>query len=118
MNAHSYAVSIEHVLRDIMGFDDRGGFGGIIDADFIERNCFTSIACALGYFYANAISSRQNKIEKYINDFKFYLELGLHNLLKFKTNVEVIDGTTYELNFENGEAAIEAIIAELRSLKD
>ena len=118
MNAHSYAVSIEHILRDIMGFDDRGGFGGIIDANFIERSCFTAIACGLGYFYANVISARQKKIEKYIEDFHFYLELGLPNLLKFKTNIEVIDGTTYELGFENGEAAIEALINGLRSLKD
>ncbi|MCB2299900.1 hypothetical protein [Clostridium tagluense] len=51
INLHQYAVSLEHTLRGILECD-RGGLGGLIDADAIEYgSMFTVIVSTLSIKY-------------------------------------------------------------------
>ena len=112
MNAHSYAISIEHILRNVFNCE-RGGFAGLIDADSIEKNSYVSIACALGYLYAKSYTAKQADIEKFINAYGYYLNFGIRELILFKTSERGIGGTTYTIDFDNGEKALEVIVKEL-----
>lgn len=115
MNAHAYAIEIEHILRKV--FDcDRGGFAGLIDADSIEHNLYVPIACGLGYLYAKAGSSKQTEIEKFINDYDYYLDFGINGLLLFTSNEREVNGGSYSINYDNGEKALEAIIESLSNV--
>ncbi|MGC8718403.1 MAG: hypothetical protein ACP5TY_00140 [Thermodesulforhabdaceae bacterium] len=115
MNAHSYALSIEFILRRVFNCE-RSGFGGLIDADAIEKNCYVPIASALGFLYANADEVKKQKIEKFIIDYDFYLQLGIQELLLFTTNEREINGISYSIEFENGEKAISEIIKALETV--
>ena len=109
-NAHAYAIQIEMILRRVFHCD-RSGMAGIIDADFIEGNLYAGITAGLGYLYTTAGDNKKQEIDSFISDYDFYLKLGLRNLLGFTTNEKVIDGCTYTLDYENGEKAIDALIA-------
>ena len=115
MNAHMCAVEIENILRELIGCK-RGGIAGIIDADFIERHLYVSIATGLGYLYSKGNSDTRNQIETFISKFGFYLELGLKTLLDFKTNEKEINGDSYSIDYKNGEEAVKAIISELSKM--
>jgi hypothetical protein len=69
MSHHGYAVSIEHKLRNIFKCE-RGGLGGIIDADYIDSNPFSAMGCAIAVFY----NTNENKImiDNFLNQFYFY----------------------------------------------
>lgn len=113
MYAHSYAVDIEHILCRVFGFDRRGGLAGLIDADYIEGDCKAPIASALGYMYAKADNSRKNRIEKFIDQYMFYMEIGISDLLLFTSNSRELNGSEYTIEYENGEKALEALIKAL-----
>lgn len=115
MNGHSYAVEIESTLRGVFNCD-RGGFAGLIDADSIESNCYVSIACTLGYLYAKSDVLKQNEIEKFVHEYGYYLNFGIGELLLFASNERVINGSSYSIDFENGEKALETIIKALSNV--
>lgn len=112
MNAHAYAIEIEHILRNVFNCE-RGGFAGLIDADSIEHNCYVSIACALGYLYAKSDSAKQKEIEKFISDYGYCLDFGISGLLLFTSNERVINGASYSIDYNSGEKALEVIIEAL-----
>ncbi|MDD2401681.1 MAG: hypothetical protein PHI90_11295 [Clostridia bacterium] len=86
--SHNYAIKIEGLLRDV--FDcDRAGFGGIADADFIERSAYTAIACALARYYGVVSEKEQKKIEEYLNRYSFYSDKRLEDIIKEFKNSEV-----------------------------
>ncbi len=118
MNTHSYAIDIEHILSRVFGFESRGGFAGLIDADSIESNAYVSISCALGYLYAKSNNQKQKEIEKFVEDYGYYLEFGLRGLMEFETNERIINGGSWSIDYENGEKAILAVIEALRILCD
>jgi len=112
MNAHSYAIEIEHILRNVFNCE-RGGVAGLIDADSIEHNSYVSIACGLGYVYAKSDSLKQTEIEKFISDYGYYLDFGINGLLLFTSNEREINGSSYSIDYDNGEKVLEAIIEAL-----
>lgn len=114
VNAHSYALSIEQILRRVFHFDDRGGLAGLIDADTIETNWYVPIAAGLGYLYAGADETKKVKIESFIEKYGFYLELSMNFIIRFEEKSQEIDG--YSIDFDNGEAVFESVIAGLKSI--
>lgn len=115
MYAHSYAISIEHVLRRV--FDcERSGFAGLVDADVIENNCFAPIAAALGYMYATSDTKKKAAIETFIREYIFYLDIGIRDLVSFISNTREINGIEYTIEYENGEQALDSIIKALEAV--
>ena len=114
VNAHSHAISIEHILRRVFRFDDRGGLAGLIDADAIESKWYVPIAAALGYLYADADIVKKKSIEKFIETYGYYLNLEMNFIIRFVEKDQVIDG--YSIDFNNGVEVIETITDALRNL--
>jgi hypothetical protein len=70
---HDYAFQIETTTRAIFNCD-RYGFGGIADADFIEKQPFIAISIVLGNFYNKIDSNSKNEIDDFFE--KYYSEVG------------------------------------------
>jgi hypothetical protein len=114
VNAYSHALSIEHVLRRVFNFEDRGGLAGLIDADAIENNWYVPIAAGLGYLYARADATKKAEIETFIEKNDYYLDMSMNQLLRFEKKGQEIDG--YSIEYDTGEQAIEAVIETLRKI--
>ncbi len=70
---HDYAQQIEVTLKALFK-RDRFEIGGIVDANFIERNPFIAIAFALGNFYNKADTTFKNRIDEFFE--VNYSEMG------------------------------------------
>jgi len=116
-SAHDPAVSIEFMLR--REFDcNRGGFGGIANADFVEYHWYTAIAAGLGFRYATANEAKRSEIKLFIHRFGYYLEIDLNKLLAFSSNTSIVNGSQVTIDYENGSVAISAVIEALRAVLD
>lgn len=68
---HSYGLQLESTLRRVFNEDDRGGFGGIADADFCERNPLTAVVSALARVY---YGEKRSVVNDFISD--LYFDIG------------------------------------------
>jgi len=98
IKSHNYAIEIEHILCEIFECD-RFGFGGIVDADFIESGMIVGIASALATFYKNVDSSKKRAIDEYLNKYNFYRDKRIDAIIE-----------------EYGEVEMEAIINDFEKL--
>lgn len=115
MRAQGYAVSMEHDMRRV--FDcERFGFAGIVNSDFIRTNPLAAVLATCGFMYAKVNAKDKKEIEKFINDTRFYWEMSLDELLSFETSSKTIDKVTIELEYENGEKALEDIMDKFSSI--
>jgi hypothetical protein len=114
-SAQGYATSIEHILCNVYQCE-RFGFGGIVNSDFIRKQPFTAMVCGLSFVYSNATNNKQIEIEKFITEYSFFSEMSLDLLLSFDTSKKDINGITFEINFENGERAVEKMIEDFRKV--
>lgn len=114
-HAQGYAISIEHILCDV--FDcERFGFGGIVNSDFIRKQPFTAMLSGLSFIYATAKDYKQEEIINFIEEYSFYSEMSLDMLLSFETSKKDINGITIEINYNNGEEAVEKMIEDFREV--
>jgi hypothetical protein len=92
---------------------ERGGIAGLIDADFIETNCYVPIAYTLGYLYAKADVSKRSEIEEFLRKYDYYLRFGIKVLLKFTSRDLEVEGDLYSISVDNGEKALKQILDDL-----
>ena len=108
MRAQGYADRMEHDMRRVFD-DERYGFLGVLNADFIRKDPFAAVLATCGFIYAKADDKNKREIEKFINDTSFYWEMSLDELLSFETSSKIIGITETELDYENGEEALKDI---------
>lgn len=108
MRAQSYAVDIEYEIRRVFKCD-RFGFAGIVNSDFIRRYPLATILATCGFIYANVDEEKKKMVEQFINDTEFYWEMSLDELLSFETSCKTTGIGTVELEYENGEKALNDI---------
>lgn len=113
--AQGYAISVEHVVRNIFGCS-RFGFGGLVDSDVIRKNPLGTISAGLGYLFANANDNKKTKIEKYLENYSYYLEMSMDELLSFDSSSKRTDKCIQEIEYNNGKEAIEDYIEKLENL--
>ena len=112
MKAQGYAVDIEMILRNIFKCD-RFGFGGQVNSDAIRKHPYLSMTQGLAFLYATEENKRK-KIDKFVDEFSFYSDMSLDELLSFDTNEKVIGSTTIGLTKSNGLEEVEYIISAFR----
>lgn len=117
IRAQGYAVSLEHELRRVFQCD-RSGFAGIANSDFIRKNPLAAVLATCGFLYAKADDIGRTQIENFIVDTRFYWEMSLDELLSFETNSKNIGNGTIELEYENGEKALEDIMDKFSEICD
>ncbi|MDD3569797.1 MAG: hypothetical protein PHY44_01690 [Lachnospiraceae bacterium] len=113
--AQGYAVSIEHILSDIFGCR-RFGFGGLVNSDVIRKYPLAAISAGLGYLYANANNKKKAEIEGYIENYKYYLEMSLDELMSFDTSSKCTGKFVQEIDYSNGSEAIKDYIDKLQEI--
>lgn len=99
IRAQGYAVSLEHEIRRVFQCD-RSGFAGIADSDFIRKNPLAAVLATCGFLT------------------RFYWEMSLDELLSFETNIKDTERGTIELDYENGEKALEDIMDKFSEICD
>lgn len=109
MRAQSYAVDIEHYIRNVLDCE-RFGFLGIANSDFIRRNPLAAILATCGYIYARVNNTDKKLIEQFVNETEFYWEMSLDELLSFDTSSKTVGLATVELEYDNGEKALQDLI--------
>lgn len=114
MNAHSHAVTIEHIMGRLIGCNRFAA--PFVNADEIEDDWNAAIAFALGYVYAIGGQEIRAEISKFYEDNCRYLGFGIAELLQFTEKERTIGISTYTLSHENGEEAVEAVIADFERL--
>lgn len=112
MKAQSYAVEIEMILRNIFNCD-RFGFGGQVNSDAIRKHPFMSMTQGLAFIYATQEEKRP-QIDKFIDDFSFYDNMSLDDLLSFDTNEKTVGSYTMQLAKNNGLEEVGYIIFAFR----
>ena len=115
MRSQSYAVSIEHILCNIFSCE-RYGFGGVVNSDYIRKQPFAALFCGLACLYPRSTPEKKARIEKYIENHMFYANMSIDYLLSFETNIKTDDITTIEIDFNNGEEALQSIIETYREV--
>lgn len=108
-NPQSYAVQIEHTMR--RAFDcDRSGVGGFVNSDYIRKHPFMALMCTLTFLCKNDDTHDVDIVSDFFEKFQYYGDWSIDQLLSFENNSAVISGSTYEIDYANGEEAIRAII--------
>lgn len=114
IKAQGYAVEIEMILRSIFKCE-RFGFGGQVNSDAIRKHPFLSITQGLAFIYATSESKRK-EIDKFIDDFNFYSDFSLDELLSFDAKENSREYVTIELQKNNGLEEVEYIISAFRNV--
>ncbi len=114
MMTHSYAVRIEHIMSTILKCE-RFGAANLANADVIERNWYGPVFYALGYLAAQNNTCKE-AVEKYIEKYAYYFQFDMRTLLHFESNTQIIDGSSWEIGYNNGKEAVESIISDFRDL--
>lgn len=114
MKAQGYAVEIEMLLRSIFKCE-RLGFGGQVNSDDIRKHPFLSITQGLAFIYATSESKRK-EIDKFIDDFSFYSDFSLDELLSFDAKENSRENVTIELQKNNGLEEVEYIISSFKKV--
>lgn len=71
MAHHGYALLLEHIMRSAFNLKDRGGLGGVADADYADSNPFSAICCTLSSYYNNVDDDKKALINTYIDKYYF-----------------------------------------------
>ena len=92
---------------------DRFGFGGQVNSDAIRKHPFMSMTQGLAFIYATQEEKRP-QIDKFIDDFSFYDNMSLDDLLSFDTNEKTVGSYTMQLAKNNGLEEVGYIIFAFR----
>ena len=111
IKAQGYAMDLEHTMRDVFGYDEMvtEGLAAIVTSDFIRSNPLAAVLTTCGYIYGKVDEISKQKIDNFINETRFYWEMKMDDLLSFETPSMTIGLTIVELEYENGEKALNDI---------
>ncbi len=79
--SQQYAIDIEHKLCNIFNCD-RGGIGGMVNSDFIRPMPYGTMVSTLMFLYKEKDSVAQSKIENFINDYQFYSNKRIDEIIE------------------------------------
>lgn len=79
--SQNYAISIEHKLSNIFNCD-RGGIGGMVNSDFIRPMPYGVMVATLMFLYKEKDIVSQKNIEKFINDYQFYSNKRIDEIIE------------------------------------
>lgn len=97
--ALDYSLNLEKTIRSVFNCE-RGGMGGIAEANIIRSSPYLCMVATLTYLYKDKDIVTQGKIEKFIDDYSYYSN---HRI------VEIIEEVNEE-EFQNIISDFEKII--------
>lgn len=114
---HDYAVDIEFSLMKIFECD-KYGLGGFVTADVIEGMPLTALFMGASYLYGTTSGDKRTAVEQFIADNYFIcsLQLSMRELLELDLPYYEKGNVRYDIEYENGEVAINSIIERFEKL--
>lgn len=109
--SQSFAVCIEHTMRDAFECG-RLGVNGLVNSDYIRFHPFLAIMCTLTFLCKHDEADDIRIVSDFFGKFQYYDELSIDELLSLKSNVGEIGGHKYEIEYDDGEKALQTMIAE------
>lgn len=107
-NAHDYSVHMEYTIRSVFGFDECSEIDFLTSGECIADDPFGVAIGTLMYLHGQGKLNKED-VEKFYDRFECLKGLGIDELLSFNSNNKVVRGIPYEIDYENGEDAIEAM---------
>lgn len=107
-NVHDYSVHMEYTIRSVFGFDERSEISFLTSGACITDNPFGVVMSTLMYLHGQGKLNKED-VEKFYDRFECLKGLGIDELLSFNSSNKVVRGIPYEIDYENGEDAIEAM---------
>ncbi|WP_252247110.1 hypothetical protein [Clostridium sp. ZBS4] len=95
--SQNYAINIEHKLCNIFNCD-RLGIGGMANSDFIRPMPYGTMVATLMFLYKEKDIVSQKKIEKFINDYQFYSDQRIDEIIEKQGEKEFKEMMTEFLN--------------------
>lgn len=114
LKAQGYAVEIEMILRSIFNCE-RFGFGGQVNSDAIRKHPFLSMTQGLAFIYA-ASENKREEINNFLEEFSFYSDFSLDELLSFDAKENSCEYGTIEFQKNNGLEEVEYIISVFKKI--
>lgn len=111
MRAQSYAVQIEHIMSSVFKCE-RYGIGGLVNSDYIRKHPYAAMVATLTYRYYDL----EHQANKFIDKYCYYADWSIDTLLGFESNISIINGSTYIINYSNGEEALKTWIQDFKQL--
>lgn len=96
-DTHGIALNIENLMSKYVNSEKLCGRGGVLNADFIERNPYFAIMCSLFYVAGND----PDRCDDYINDFMevfsfdHYSKMAIADILNANGATQTYEGTEY-----------------------
>lgn len=108
VNSQNFAVRIELIMRSVFE-RDRSGMGGLVDSDYIRKYPFTAMMSTIMYLCERNDSNSVIAASDFFGKYNYYGQWSIDQLLGFESETAEIDGCNYELEYANGEEAMNAI---------
>ncbi len=86
---HQKSINLEFRIRNVFSCG-RGGLGGIVDADFIDRSPYLVMVASLTHIYEHKNEEDKEKIKEFISDYMYYSNYSLDEIAKEKDFNEII----------------------------
>lgn len=110
VNSQNFAVRIELIMRSVFECD-RSGVGGLVESDYIRKYPFTAMISTIMYLCKRNSGDNINVASNFFDKYGYYGKWSIDELLSFDSNTKKLDNCIYEIEYANGEEAMNAIIA-------
>lgn len=96
-DTHGIALKIENLMSKYVNSEKLCGRGGVLNADFIERNPYFAIMCSLFYVAGNDPYRCDDYIYEFMEVFSFdhYSKMAIADILNAKGTTQYFDDTKY-----------------------
>lgn len=110
---HNIAIRIEFIMRSALNCE-AGEWGGFVTADEISKHPFVEIAGTLAYLIGRGNAITTDDFGSFYQRYSMCASLSLGELLGL--NSEDCERLTGLIGLSNGEALVEKMISDFRSL--
>lgn len=96
-DTHGIALKIENLMSKYVNSEKLCGRGGVLNADFIERNPYFAIMCSLFYVAGNDPDRCDDYIYEFMETVPIdqYSKMTLVEMIKTKGTTQYFDDTKY-----------------------
>lgn len=106
-DTHGIALKIENLMSKYVNSEKLCGRGGVLNADFIERNPYFAIMCSLFYIAGNDTDRCDDYINEFLETIPFdhYSKMTIADILNANGATQNYGGTKY-ISCKDGKEVI------------
>lgn len=109
MGTQNYAVEIEKIMRNAINCE-RSDMGGLVESNYARKHPFTAMMSTIMLLCDRNNSESIEIVSDFFAKFQYYGQWNIDEMLRFKTDTQVINGCECKIEYTNGEEAVKAMI--------